>query len=117
MSRSGADRLRDILDAIDRTQRALTGMTFDEFRDQDILHAALCHYVLIISEASRHVSDQQKADHAHIRWRQIADIGNLIRHAYFRVDPERLWNIYLDEMPLLRSVVVQMLRDQSSDSD
>jgi uncharacterized protein with HEPN domain len=109
--------LWDILDAIERTQRALKGMAFEEFRDQEILHAALCHYVLIISEASRHVSDQHKADRAHIRWRQIADIGTLIRHVYFRVDPELLWNIYLDEMPLLRSVVVQMLLDQAPELD
>jgi uncharacterized protein with HEPN domain len=40
----------------------------------------------IISEASRHVPDELKLQYRHIYWREIAGIGNLVRHVYGRID-------------------------------
>jgi hypothetical protein len=38
--------------------------------------------VEIISEASRHLSDELKARHPRIPWGKVAGIGNILRHNY-----------------------------------
>lgn len=111
MSRAEIDRLRDILDAISDTEDAVGGLSFETFVEVGPLIAALCHYILVISEASRHISEERKAQFPDIGWRQVADIGNLVRHVYFKVDPERIWNIYKNDMPRLRAAVLRMIED------
>jgi uncharacterized protein with HEPN domain len=45
----------------------------------------------IISEASRHLSPALKEYEPDIPWRRIADLGNVIRHAYDKVEDEFLY--------------------------
>ena len=54
----------------------------------------------IISKASRHVPDDLKAIAPNIPWRQIAAIGNMLRHEYQRADVTATWNIIEQRLPL-----------------
>jgi uncharacterized protein with HEPN domain len=47
----------------------------------------------IISEASRHLTDELKARRPEIPWRKVAGIGNLLRHAYEHIAPDVLWKL------------------------
>jgi uncharacterized protein with HEPN domain len=63
----------------------------------------------IISEASRHVPDDLKALAADIPWRQIAAIGNLLRHEYQRADVMATWNIVDVHLPTLAIAIERMM--------
>lgn len=63
---------------------------------------AIERWLEIISEASRHVPEELKAKEPAIPWRQIADIGNIIRHSYDRLDEATLLEIVEDDLPVLR---------------
>jgi uncharacterized protein with HEPN domain len=115
MTRAETDRLRDIIDAMNKAEKTLGGLTFDTFQEDDTLFAALCHYALVVSEASRHVSDEHKNAYPNIDWRAIADTGNFIRHVYFRVSAVRLWHIYEKEFPMLRPVIEELIRKLDAD--
>jgi uncharacterized protein with HEPN domain len=41
--------------------------------------------ILIISEASRHLTPEAKARHPEIPWTKVAGIGSVLRHDYERV--------------------------------
>lgn len=59
----------------------------------------------IISEASRRIPEHLKALNADVDWRVLADLGNVLRHAYHRVDEVRLIEIVMDHLdPLQRAV-------------
>ena len=49
-------------------------------------------------------------------WRQIAQIGNILRHAYRRVDPVLIWEIAELDLPALRSVVEETQRQLTKDN-
>jgi uncharacterized protein with HEPN domain len=117
MTRAESDRLRDIIEAMDKAENSVGGLTFDDFEGVDTLVAALCHYALVVSEASRHISEERKIAFPDVVWRAIADTGNFIRHVYFKISAARLWNIYEKEFPKLRPVVEQMIRESSSEED
>lgn len=63
----------------------------------------------IISEASRHVPADLKALAPSIPWRQIAAIGNLLRHEYQRADIRATWNIVQEYLPSLAAAIEQLV--------
>ena len=58
------------------------------------MKAAFERFLEILSEAARHIPDELKITEPDVEWRQVADIGNHLRHAYHRVDAEILWLTY-----------------------
>jgi uncharacterized protein with HEPN domain len=62
-----------------------------------------------ISEAIRHLPDDWLADYPTEPWRQIKSIGNRIRHEYFRLDEDILWEIMTIETHALKTVMEAML--------
>ena len=58
----------------------------------------------VISEASRHLTDDVKTRQAHIPWAKVAGIGNVLRHAYDHVAPDVLWKLAQDDLPELEKV-------------
>jgi uncharacterized protein with HEPN domain len=99
-------RLRDIIDAIDQIRLLLEGKVFKDGQTDRILRAAFERFLEILSEASRHLPTELKAQAPETPWRRIGDIGNHLRHAYNRVDAEILWNLYAHgDLADLRRVV------------
>lgn len=59
----------------------------------------------IISEASRFIPPELKAENKDIPWQHMADLGNWLRHAYHRVDPDILLNIVENDLEPLKRFV------------
>jgi uncharacterized protein with HEPN domain len=71
----------------------------------------------IISEASRHIPDDRKALAPDVPWRQIAAIGNLLRHEYQRADSVLIWNIVVEHLPRLAEAVNRMIQVAEAEHD
>lgn len=86
------DRISHIKEAIAGIRLLRNRAAEHEIRRDPILRAALERFFEVVSEASRHIPDGLKASHPHVPWRQIAGIGNVLRHAYDGVDLDLLLN-------------------------
>lgn len=106
-----AHRLLDIVDAIDNIRTALEGCTFETFRTHSLIRPAVERYFEILCEASRHVPENVREANPDIPWRKVADLGNVLRHAYFNTDPAILWDIYANHLDQLEAVVRRAQRD------
>ena len=51
-----------------------------------------------------------KARHKDVRWKDIAGIGNILRHDYQRVDASIIWRAVKDDLPPLKEALLD-LRD------
>jgi hypothetical protein len=60
--------------------------------DEKTLYAVV-RSLEIISEASRRLTDEVKARHANIEWREMAAAGNVYRHSYEDVTARRLEDV------------------------
>jgi uncharacterized protein with HEPN domain len=93
-------RLRDRLAHLQRTIIAVQSLyartSFEQLATDDDLRAAFERYFELISEASRHIPPDDKALFPDIPWRQIADLGNKLRHIYLDIDHRALWLIVAD---------------------
>ncbi len=63
----------------------------------------------IISEASRHVSEDTKATEPGIAWREIAGIGNVLRHDYDGLQAAILTNAFENRIDDLEAALRRML--------
>ena len=102
-------RLEDILKATQEMQNFVSGKSFDEYRSDTMLRFAIERCVEIISEASRHIPADLKAAHPEVPWQNVADIGNILRHAYRAIDPHIMWKVATRDVGPLRRAVEQML--------
>lgn len=105
-----AQRLRDIVDAIDQIESLFHEKAYEVVLNDRVQRAAFERFLEVLSEASRHVPGDLKASAPQIPWSRIADIGNHLRHAYHRVDAEILSNLHSNgDLAALRATVVGFL--------
>lgn len=109
--RTASDRLLDIIQAIDALQTIFGGEAGPEILDQLEKLWVMERGLLIVSEASKHVPVEMKERHPTLPWRQIADFGNVLRHAYDRVDTIILWQVLVQDLPPLKAAVEQLYRE------
>lgn len=107
-------RLQDICQAIEAIDALLETVDLASIHEDRIKRAAFERFLEILSEASRHIPDDLKADEPEIPWSRVADIGNHLRHAYHKVDFEILWNTWENgELAALHAAVRRMIEKLS----
>ena len=100
-----AHRMVDMLDAIADIRDVISNETFESFAKHRIKRPAIERYLEIISEASRHIPVDIKTRDGRIPWQKIANLGNILRHAYHTTNPEILWDICQNHLSELEAAV------------
>jgi uncharacterized protein with HEPN domain len=106
-----ASRLEDILDAVATIGIYTSGKSEADYEADRMLRDAVERNIERISEASRHIPRSLTATHPEIPWRKVADIGNILRHAYPIVDDSLIWEVVVRDLPPLKLAVEQMLAE------
>jgi uncharacterized protein with HEPN domain len=102
-------RVTDMQSAISEIRKLLEGKSVNSLMSDAATRAAFERFLEILSEASRHIPDDLKEEFSEIPWRQVADLGNFIRHVYHKVDMEVLWSIYENDLDPLENVVHKLI--------
>lgn len=110
-------RLFDILDSVHGIQRNTKGMTLDQLRVDIVRYRAVERWLEIISEASRYLTPEMKAQEGAIDWLQVANFGNVLRHGYQVIDPQILWNIITVDLPALKEATARLYRVEKLPAD
>ena len=86
------------------------GMSFEQFREDPKTVAAVERKFLVIGEAAVRLGREAPFIVADVPWRQIRELGNLLRHAYDKVDLEIIWQTITDDLPPLKAAVLKALQ-------
>src|SRR5665213_1709217 len=109
MKRPNAPRLSDIIEATDAIAAFLEGpKTFQEFVNNEILHSAVFYKLVIIGEASAHLSNELKLKYQAVDWVRIKDFRNYIVHEYWGTALPRVWDSATVDAPSLRTYCLQI---------
>ena len=106
MAKPGRLPLLDILAFSSNVRDFVAGMDAGAFEADLKTHYAVLYALLCISEASRDLDADLKARHPHIRWRDLAGLGSVLRHDYENVQPRRIWSYINEHLGELQRVVV-----------
>ena len=104
-SKSLRNALYDIRDNIRFAQEFVAGIDYDSFAKSRRDVYAVTRAIEIVSEASKRLTDDVRARHPHLPWRDIRDAGNFYRHQYDNVAEAYVWRTVRDFLPPLLAAV------------
>ena len=114
--RDNTRHLRDLLEAIDLVELFLHDMTFESYQTDLKTKSAVERQMQNMTEAAIRLGEDAERIAPGPDWEGFRGMGNLLRHAYHRIDDEIIWNTVKDELPRMREVVVDALRPDSPKS-
>ena len=113
MVRSVAERLDDIVLALDRVERRVRtlGIAGSQYLDDESL-SIIAWSLLVVGEAVKALPAEMTGRHRDVDWRGLAGLRDRLAHQYFRIDQVLLWNIIAYDLPPLRAAISAELRRQ-----
>ncbi len=54
--------------------------------------------------------------HPNIEWQNIADMRNILAHDYKGIDPEILFDVVTNELPILKTALLRIIKSLPSDA-
>lgn len=109
MSKNDTVFLKHILDAINQIETYTAGLSYPEFSENRLVQDGVIRQLEIIGEASRHLSDELRAQHPDSPWQQILGLTNRLIHAYFDINLGIIWDIVQADIPPLKGRVRALL--------
>lgn len=102
-----AERLRHILEAIERIERYASS----DGAERELVDNWMVHHLQVIGEAVRALTPEFQSRHTSVPWRQIAAMRHILVHQYFDVDHDIVWRVVREEIPVLKREVTTILRE------
>jgi uncharacterized protein with HEPN domain len=93
-----------MVQACERLRTLLDDVSLEDFEADWQKQWLVERGIEIISEASRHLTDELTGRNPSIPWAKVASIGNVLRHNYEHVAPDILWRLTRSDLPELERV-------------
>ena len=104
--------LLHIRDAIARIQQ-YASVGREEFLATSHWQDAIIRQLEIVGEASKRLSPSLREATAHVPWRRICGLRDVLIHNYMGVDLEAVWAIVDAEIPALKTTVETLLAGEN----
>lgn len=107
-------RVRDILDCIERIQSYTSGMSFEEFREDQKTVDAVIRNFEIIGEAAGYIPIEIQDQYSQVAWLEMRGMRNIIIHEYFGVSLSIIWQTIKHDLAPLASGLHIILQEQKN---
>lgn len=98
------DRLRDMVDHLDLIEEHRP-VTLADLKGDVLRSSAILRWLEIVGEAAANVSDETRAAHPEVPWREVVGMRNRLIHAYPDVNMDLVWTVIDRDGPQLRSTI------------
>jgi uncharacterized protein with HEPN domain len=98
--RSDAEWLLDMIEMCDLL--ILHASDRETLAIDPIVQAAAQRWIEILGEAASHVSDDTKAKHPDVPWRDMVGTRIILAHAYFHIDQAIIGQVINRDIPVLK---------------
>ena len=109
MPRDDASYLLDMLLAARDAVHFATGLTYTQFKQSRLHQNAILKAIEIIGEAAARISAETKLAHWDITWQAIIGMRNRFVHAYFELNPKRVWDTVQRDLPRLITLIESLI--------
>lgn len=108
-------RLRHIIEAVEKIQGYVNGMSLEEFLEDPKTSDATLRNLEIIGEAARLVPEYVTSRHQQVPWADMRAMRNIVAHEYDRVNLSTVWDTVHNDLPPLVPLLLQLLEDEPED--
>lgn len=109
MSRDVKLYIGDMLASSNKAISYIAEMSLESFEGNEQIYEAVLYNIFIVGEAANHVSEKLHNHYDEVPWRQIIGLRNIIAHAYHRLEPEIIWDLVTNDLPVLIAQLKQIL--------
>ena len=102
--------VEDIIEAMNKIERYIKGLTFEAFETNDIVIDAVIRNLEIIGEASKNIPEDAREKHPYIPWKRMIGLRNIAIHEYFGVDLAIIWEIITRNIVETKPKIAAMLK-------
>jgi uncharacterized protein with HEPN domain len=81
------------------------------FLASTLIQDAVLRNLQVMAESTQRLSDALRSAHSEIDWRQISGFRNVLVHNYLNVEPDRVWLVIEQDLPVLKRAVDVMLEE------
>ena len=111
MSREFLDFVEDILDAMNKAEALLVGVSYSQFETDFRINFAVVRALEIIGEAAKRLPDDLRRKYPDIPWKGMAGMRDRIIHGYDNVDLQIVWDVVVRDIPQIKPQIELILVD------
>ncbi|MBD5329279.1 MAG: DUF86 domain-containing protein [Bacteroides sp.] len=104
-------RLEHMLEMAKNLQEAKSLHTYDEVLNDKILFYGLTKMTEIIGEAAYKLTHEFTDTHPALPWKQIIGLRHILVHGYFKINPEDLWDVILNDIPIMMPILESYIKE------
>ena len=101
--------IKHIRDAIKSILEYTKDVNKKSFNSKEIIQDAVIRRIEIIGEAVKNVSIDFREKYSDLPWKKIVGMRDKLIHGYFNVDVERVWNVIIDDIPVLKKQIEDII--------
>jgi uncharacterized protein with HEPN domain len=95
---------------MERTADYTAGMTYETFRDNQLVIDAVVRNLEVIGEAARHIPEQIQKQFPDVPWVEMKGMRNILIHEYFGVSLEIVWQTVKENLPPVEPKLKELLQ-------
>jgi len=104
-----AGYLHDMLEHARGILRAVDGIEFKDYTDDEELRLAVERRLEIIGEAAKRISQEFRDEHPGIPWGKIISQRNVLAHEYGEIDDQLVWRVAIKYIPDLTRRIAPLI--------
>lgn len=101
---------KDILEAIEKVQKHTALIPRDVFPSNTLILEYVNRKLGIIGEAASKIPKNILEQYPVVEWKKIIGLRNILIHDYYKTDPQIIWDIIHNDLPILEEKVKQVLK-------
>jgi len=111
MSNEFLDYVEDIVDAMEKAETLLEGVTFEQFEADFRINFAVVRALEIVGEATKRLPSTLRDQYPNIPWKEMAGMRDRIIHGYDNVNYKIVWDTVKKRIPAVKPQLQQILID------
>ena len=110
-------RIRHMVESINNIFSFMENKTVQDLKKDKMLFYAVVKNIEIIGEAAYKLTFGFVDSHPQTPWKQIIRMRHVLVHGYFQIEPQQLYNVYTEDLPMLLPQLESYLKESNEDSD
>ena len=109
MSKDFLVYLEDIIDAMEKAEMFMAGLTDEQFETDLKTNFAVVRAIEIIGEATKRLPMKIRDQYPNIPWKDMAGMRDVIIHGYDNVNLRIVWDVIKQDIPRIKPQIEQIL--------